>query len=119
MQAPPASGRIASYVKFWPYYLSQHSRSATRAWHLAGTSLVLVLVAAAMVTADWRWLIGLPFAGYVPAWLSHYFIEHNQPATFQYPFWSLISDLRMLGLWLRGGLAEEVARRLRTGDTSR
>jgi peptidoglycan/LPS O-acetylase OafA/YrhL len=39
------------------------------------------------------------------AWLSHYFIEDNTPASFRYPLWSLRADLLMYFKWLNGTLA--------------
>ena len=42
------------------------------------------------------------FVGYGFAWVSHFFIEHNKPATFTYPFFSLISDYIMFWEILRG-----------------
>ena len=62
------------------------------------------------VTRDWRWLIAAPLAGYALAWLGHLVFEHNRPETFGHPGWSLISDLRMLGLFASGRLGRELRR---------
>ena len=51
-----------------------------------------------------------PIVGYGPAWIGHFFIERNAPATFQYPVWSLRADLKMLALALEGKMAAEVER---------
>jgi hypothetical protein len=49
-------------------------------------------------------------AGYALAWLGHLVFEHNRPETFGHPGWSLISDLRMLGLFASGRLGRELRR---------
>ena len=107
--------RIASYAAFWPFYLGEHSRPATRGWHLLGTGLAIILLVAGLVALDWRLLLGALVCGYAFAWMSHGLIERNRPATFRYPLWSFYSDFRMLGLWLMGRLADEVARHRRAG----
>ena len=85
--------RSKSYREFWPRYLDEHRRGATRVLHLAGTCLALFLLAGAA-----------PVCGYAFAWLGHAFAERNRPATFTHPWWSLVSDFRMLFTWLAGRL---------------
>jgi len=108
--------RFATYAGFWPHYLRQHSRPATREAHLVGTGAA-VLVGLATLASPAPWLLPLAFAiGYVPAWISHARIERNRPATFTHPLWSFLSDFKMLGLFLAGRLDTELARAGVAGD---
>lgn len=100
--------RYKSFRDFWPHYLREHKRAATRRLHYAGTALVLALAAAALATRDWRLLAAVPIAGYGFAWFSHAAVERNRPATFTYPFWSLAADFRMAWLWATGRLGPEL-----------
>lgn len=99
-----------NYAEFWPYYLRQHGKASTRAWHYLGTSLAIVCLCLALFEASWWWFLMAAIAGYAPAWIGHAFVEHNRPATFTYPFWSLVSDFRMFWLWLTGRLEPELTR---------
>ena len=101
---------IASYADFWPYYLQEHSRPQTRAIHYLGTALSLGFLGAAIATGIWWLALGALIGGYGPAWIGHFFIEHNRPATFTYPLWSLVSDYRMFFRWLTGGLKADLDR---------
>jgi hypothetical protein len=81
-----AMARIyTTFAEFWPFYLREHSKPRTRALHYVGTSLVVALALAALVTANWWLLVALPIAGYFFAWIAHFGVEKNRPATFTYP----------------------------------
>ncbi|MHB9878970.1 Mpo1-like protein [Pacificimonas sp. ICDLI1SI03] len=99
-----------TFGEFWPFYLREHSRPRTRALHYFGTSLVVILAVAAVATGTWWLLITLPLAGYFFAWIAHFGVEKNRPATFTYPLWSIYADFRMWALWLTGRLRPELER---------
>ncbi|MGD0192054.1 MAG: DUF962 domain-containing protein [Rhizomicrobium sp.] len=102
------SERIQTYREFWPYYLREHARPETRRIHFIGTGLSTLALIAATVTGN-LWFVPVALvAGYGPAWIGHFFIEKNRPATFRYPLWSLVSDYRMAFVWLAGGLSREL-----------
>jgi hypothetical protein len=102
--------RLETYGEFWPHYLRAHRDRRTRGLHYAGTSLGVLLVLAAVLEGDWRFLIAAPIVGYAFAWIGHFGFEGNKPATFGHPFWSFASDFRMLALCARGRLAGELER---------
>ena len=105
-----SNSKIATYREFWPHYLREHSKPETRSIHFVGTGLALgLLLAWAATGIGWFGLLAL-VGGYAPAWIAHFFVEKNRPATFTYPFWSLISDFRMAGLWAVGRLSGELGR---------
>ena len=108
--ARPTNRAIASYADFWPYYLQEHARPATRNIHFAGTGTALALVGVGALTANvWFFVLAL-VAGYGPAWFAHFAVEKNRPATFTYPLWSLVSDFRMGWFWLTGRLGKELCK---------
>ena len=100
---------IRSYRDFWPFYLQEHAKKETRAMHYAGSAVAIASVAAGVAVSPW-FFIGAAVGGYGFAWVSHFFIEHNRPATFTYPLWSLAADFRMWALWLTGRLGPELDR---------
>jgi hypothetical protein len=110
LRKPSDMRRAANYRAFWPLYLAEHGRPATRALHYLGTALGVALLGAAAVLGNWRLVPAAVVAGYAFAWIGHAFVERNRPATFTHPLWSLISDFRMFGLWLAGRLDAELKR---------
>jgi hypothetical protein len=101
--------RLASFDAFWPYYVSQHHNPANRRLHFVGTSGVLLCLAASLLVSPYA-LILAPLCGYGFAWVGHFFVERNRPATFQYPLWSLLGDFRMFFLMALGRMGPEVRR---------
>lgn len=102
--------RKASYSEFWPFYLQEHAAPGTRWLHYTGSILAIGVLVWALVTTTWWGLLLVPLAGYFFAWLAHALVEHNRPATFTHPLWSLVSDYRMLFLFLTGRLSGELRR---------
>lgn len=101
--------RFHSFSEFWPFYVTEHSKKTTRILHFIGSLLVIILLLLG-VFSDLRYWILIPFAGYGFAWVSHFTVEKNRPATFQYPLWSLMADYRMFWLMCIGRMDDEVRR---------
>lgn len=98
-----------TFAAFWPFYLRQHARSATRKLHFAGTSAVVLMAMAAAARRQPSLLVLLPLLGYGPAWIAHFCVEKNRPATFRYPRWSLCADFKMWAMMLRGRLWDDTS----------
>ena len=94
---------METYEDFFPYYLREHSKPETRAFHYVGTGGLVATIIAAIAINPWLFLL-VPMVGYGFAWVSHFFIEKNKPATFDYPGWSLRGDFHMTWLFLTGRL---------------
>lgn len=102
--------RIESFAEFWPFYVREHRLRSTRLLHCLGTTLALVAMVAAVALGWWLLLVAVPVLGYGLAWISHFFIEKNRPASFSYPLWSLASDFKMWGLMITGRMEAEAQR---------
>ncbi|AXQ29972.1 DUF962 domain-containing protein [Solimonas sp. K1W22B-7] len=94
-----------TFAEFYPYYLGEHADPSCRRLHVVGTSGVIALLGAAVVTANPLLLLAVPLVGYGFAWVGHFFFEHNKPATFQHPLYSLWGDFVMFRDMLSGRIA--------------
>ena len=97
--------RFQTFKEFYPFYLQEHANSTCRRLHFVGSSIVLLLVAVVVITGELKLLWLLPVVGYGFAWVGHFFFEHNRPATFKYPFFSLMGDWVMFRDMLTGRIA--------------
>lgn len=100
--------RFRTFREFWPYYLQEHALPLTRALHYMGTSLVIALIILAMMQSHLWPLAILPIAGYGFAWFAHFLVEHNRPATFRHPLWSLVADFRMFFRFMTGHIGNDL-----------
>lgn len=99
-----------TFAEFWPLYVRAHRHPLTRLLHLVGTLSGWVLLLSALLLWTW-WLIPLALVvGYAFAWISHFFVEHNKPATFGHPGWSWLADQKMVALMVAGKMDDEVRR---------
>jgi len=102
--------RIATFREFWPFYVGEHLKPITRALHFIGSTLVLAIAVAAVVTGRLWLLAATPIAGYGFAWVGHFVFEKNRPASFKYPLYSFFADWVMYGKILSGTMRAEVER---------
>lgn len=94
--------KYKSFEAFYPYYLLEHRKKGTRIMHFLGTTLVFCWLILAVSFLNPWFILYAAFSGYFFAWIGHFFIERNRPATFQYPWWSLKSDFKLYFEMLSG-----------------
>jgi len=97
--------RFASFRDFYPFYLAEHANRTCRRLHFVGTTLVIACLVALAMTRNAWWIPAALVCGYGFAWIGHFFFEHNKPATFRHPVYSLIGDWVMYADMLRGRIA--------------
>jgi hypothetical protein len=105
-----SSPRIQTFAEFWPYYLGEHRHPTCRLLHFIGSTLALGQLVAAVVLGQPQLGLTALLTGYAFAWVGHFLIEKNRPATFKYPLWSFIGDWKMWALTLTGRLGPELDR---------
>lgn len=101
---------IKTLQDFWPYYLAQHRSPVSRGLHYVGSTLAVLALGTFFATMNPWWLLATPLAGYSFAWIGHFGVEKNRPATFGHPIYSLVSDYRMYFYAVTGKLDAELAK---------
>ena len=99
---PPVARRFRSFAEFYPFYLDEHANRTSRRLHFIGSTGVIASVVAGLVSGNAWWYLAAVVCGYGFAWIGHFFFEHNRPATFRHPIYSLIGDWAMYRDVLRG-----------------
>lgn len=87
-----------------------HQQLATRIFHTIGTLSGWSLLAAAIILRRPWLVLAAIVVPYAFAWFSHFFVEHNRPATFGHPLWSWLADQKMVAMVLVGKMGGEVKR---------
>ena len=94
--------RYKSFEDFYPYYIAEHDHKYTKLMHFIGTSISIYFLIKFVLSFNFLFILYALLAGYGFAWVGHFFIEKNKPATFKYPFYSLIGDYKMYSEILQG-----------------
>lgn len=89
---PERLARAKTFVEFYPLYLAEHRQPRNRRLHFIGSTLALVCLFFLLFTGDLWWLPAAVVCGYAFAWVGHFFVERNRPATFKRPLFSLMGD---------------------------
>lgn len=81
--------------QFYPFYRDEHSKTGTRVLHFVGTGLFVTQATLGFVLLNPFLVFSGIVSAYACAWVGHFFVERNRPATFKYPFLSLLGDFKM------------------------
>ena len=96
--------------EFWPYYINEHKNPLTRQIHFIGNTNLVLWLFVALLRRSLKLVIFAVMSSYLIAWIGHFFIEKNIPATFRYPLKAAICDMRMYAKMWRGEMDADVAK---------
>jgi len=91
-----------TFAEFYPEYLAAHADRRTKIVHAAGLLSGLAVGLTGIVRGKPRLIAGGLALGYLPAFVSHWVWEKNQPKTFEHPGLSFCGDFVMVYQFLRG-----------------
>ena len=100
---------FATFTDFYPFYLCEHTLPRTKLFHFVATFNVsvflLMLINSKAISTKVRIFVFALVQAYGLAWISHFFVEHNKPATFKFPIYSFIGDWMMFKDALLGSVS--------------
>lgn len=102
--------KYANLAEFWPFYLNEHRNGVNRWLHYIGSTLGIGVVVSCLLTRHYAYIPLAFVCGYAFAWVGHFLIEKNRPATFIYPLMSFASDWRLWFMILTGRTRSEYAK---------
>jgi hypothetical protein len=95
-------GGDMTFAEFYPEYLAAHADRRTKIVHTAGLLSGLAVGLTGIVRGKPRLIAGGLALGYLPAFVSHWVWEKNQPQSFRHPGLSICGDFVMVYQFLRG-----------------
>ena len=98
-----------TFGEFYPEYLAAHRDRRTRIVHSAGLLSGLVLGLTGIALRRPALVAGGLALGYLPAFVSHWIFEKNQPKTLEHPALSFAGDFVMVYQFLTGTLQDNPA----------
>jgi hypothetical protein len=85
-----------TFEEFYPEYLAAHAHPNTRTVHAIGLLSGIALALSGLVTRKPARILGGLALGYLPAFVTHWLWESNQPKTFEEPLLSIRGDFTMV-----------------------
>jgi hypothetical protein len=87
---PISAGGLAAYSAM-PFF-----RHLSNGLGEMGIFMIIYLIGGRLITRSFKKTLIPLILGYSFAWIGHFYFEHNKPATFIYPTFSLMGDFRMI-----------------------
>lgn len=95
-----------TFEEFYPEYLGAHRDRRTKIVHAVGLLSGLTVGLSGIALRRPAWLLAGLALGYLPAFVSHWVFEKNQPKTLEHPGLSFCGDFVMVYQFLTGSLKE-------------
>ena len=89
-----------TFAEFYPEYLAAHADRRTKTVHAIGLISGLAVGLPGILRGKPKRILAGLALGYLPAFVSHWIWEKNQPKTFEHPGLSFCSDFVMVYLAL-------------------
>ncbi|MFQ3334200.1 MAG: hypothetical protein ACI8XI_000875 [Woeseiaceae bacterium] len=94
--------QYSNFKDFYPYYIQQHKNKYTKLLHFIGAWFFISFISILIYSHEIKYLLFAFLSAYGFAWIGHFFIEENKPATFDYPIYSFMGDCLMFIEILKG-----------------